>query len=77
MNTRLGLAAMFAVLLAAGAQAQQPNAGAAGLDLVDPNVLRVCADPNDLPFSDQAGAGFENKIAVLFGQKLGKPVEYT
>ena len=58
------------------AAAQQPGLGAS-VELVDPHVLRVCADPRDMPFSDKAGEGFENKIAELFGQKLGKPVEYT
>ncbi len=58
------------------AHAQAPGLGAS-VELVDPKVLRVCADPNDLPFSDQAGHGFENKIADLLGEKLGKPVSYT
>ena len=39
--------------------------------------LRVCADPNNLPFSNQARAGFENKIAALIGDELNRPVEYT
>jgi mxaJ protein len=37
----------------------------------------VCADPNNLPFSNSAGEGFENKIASLLGRELGLPVEYT
>jgi mxaJ protein len=40
-------------------------------------VLRVCADPNNLPFSNQHGEGFENKIAELLAQDLGERVEYT
>lgn len=40
-------------------------------------VLRVCADPNNLPFSNQRGEGFENKIAELLAQDLGERVEYT
>lgn len=39
--------------------------------------LRVCADPNNLPFSNEARAGFENKIAALVGDELDRPVEYT
>ena len=39
--------------------------------------LRVCADPYSLPTSNQEKAGYENKIAELFGQKLGIPVTYT
>ena len=40
-------------------------------------ALRVCADPNNLPFSDQAGSGFENKIVALIAQDLGSTVDYT
>jgi mxaJ protein len=40
-------------------------------------ALRVCADPNNLPFSNSAGEGFENRIAMLLGRELGLPVEYT
>ena len=40
-------------------------------------VLRVCADPNNLPFSNQRGEGFENKIAELLAQDMGERVEYT
>ena len=47
------------------------------IELVDPHVFRACADPRDLPFSNEAGEGFENKIAELFARKLGKSVAYT
>lgn len=40
-------------------------------------VLKVCSDPNNLPFSNQQGEGFENKIAELFAQKLGWKLEYV
>lgn len=40
-------------------------------------VLRVCQDPNNLPFSSRDLKGFENKIAEFFGQELGWKVEYT
>ncbi len=55
------------------------NAGVlqGGLELVDPKVLRVCADPSNLPFSNDKGEGFENKIAELFAAKLGKKLAYT
>ena len=39
--------------------------------------LRVCADPNNLPFSNNAGAGFENKLATMVAQALGQQVAYT
>lgn len=40
-------------------------------------VLRVCSDPNNLPFSNRAGQGFENKIAMLVARDLGDTVAYT
>ena len=39
-------------------------------------ALKVCQDPNNLPFSDTEARGFENKIAELFGRELGLPVTY-
>jgi quinoprotein dehydrogenase-associated probable ABC transporter substrate-binding protein len=53
------------------------NGDAAAIELVDPKVFRVCDDPHNLPFSDEAGEGFENKIAALLADKLQKPVAYT
>jgi len=43
----------------------------------DDRVLRVCEDPNNLPFSNRAGEGFENKIAELLARELGWSLEYT
>jgi mxaJ protein len=42
-----------------------------------PGKLRVCADPNNMPFSNQQGQGFENKLAELVAAKLGDRLEYT
>jgi mxaJ protein len=39
--------------------------------------LRVCADPNNLPFSNQRLEGFENELAALLGRALDRPVRYT
>src|ERR671926_813071 len=39
--------------------------------------LRVCADPNNLPFSNEKKEGFENKIADLMGEELKLPVRYV
>jgi quinoprotein dehydrogenase-associated probable ABC transporter substrate-binding protein len=58
------------------AVAQAPGLGAA-VELVDPKLLRVCADPRSLPFSNEAGEGFEDKLAELIAAKLGKTVTYT
>jgi quinoprotein dehydrogenase-associated probable ABC transporter substrate-binding protein len=50
---------------------------AGSIELVDPKTLRVCADPNNLPFSNEKGEGFENKIAQLLAGKLGKDLAYA
>jgi quinoprotein dehydrogenase-associated probable ABC transporter substrate-binding protein len=39
--------------------------------------LRVCADPNNLPFSNQAREGFENKLVEMIAADLGRTVRYT
>lgn len=46
-------------------------------DLVSPDALRVCADPANLPMSDEAGNGYENRLADLFASKLDLPVQYA
>lgn len=40
-------------------------------------VLRICADPNNLPFSNERREGFENRIADVLAAELGAKVEYT
>jgi ABC-type amino acid transport substrate-binding protein len=75
----LTAACCAAVIVAATAASRGQGRGAAeeGLELVDANVLRVCSDPNNLPFSNDKGEGFENKLAELFAAKLGKKLAYT
>ena len=46
------------------------------IEAVDTNFLRVCADPSNLPFSNEKGEGFENDIAELIGTKFNIPVVY-
>jgi quinoprotein dehydrogenase-associated probable ABC transporter substrate-binding protein len=59
------------------ARAQNAGLGAAG-ELVDPDILRVCADPSNMPFSDQSGEGFEDKLAKLVAAGTGRrSVAYT
>jgi quinoprotein dehydrogenase-associated probable ABC transporter substrate-binding protein len=53
------------------------DAGSGTLELVDPNVFRACGDPRNLPFSNDKGEGFENKLAEFFAAKLGKKLSYT
>jgi mxaJ protein len=50
----------------------------AGPAAAEPNAeLRICADPNNLPFSNNAEAGFENKLATMVAENLGRQVSYT
>jgi quinoprotein dehydrogenase-associated probable ABC transporter substrate-binding protein len=64
-----------------GAAIERLHAQGAGLnaelELVDPKVLRVCADPSNLPFSNDKGEGFENKIVELLAEKLHKTLAYV
>lgn len=70
MRTRckagLGAVSAAAILLGACGAAPGPQ-----------RVLRVCADPNNLPFTNHRLEGFENRIAALVGDELGARVEYT
>jgi quinoprotein dehydrogenase-associated probable ABC transporter substrate-binding protein/PQQ-dependent catabolism-associated CXXCW motif protein len=66
----LAVAALGSTLVAGSAHGQLG-------ELVDPDTLRVCADPHNLPFSNQAGEGFENKIAELLADHLGVELAYT
>jgi quinoprotein dehydrogenase-associated probable ABC transporter substrate-binding protein len=70
----LAVAAALFPEMAYGQASEDPRAA---IELVDPKVLRVCGDPHNLPFSDDKGAGFENKIAELLAEKLGKGLTYT
>ena len=58
------------LLVVAGACCAGSAANASG-------ILTVCADPNNLPFSNQAKEGFENKIAELVAKNLGDTVQYV
>lgn len=64
-NAVLASAAAAALLIAIGGTARgaQP--------------LRVCADPNYMPYSDRSGGGFENKIAEVIGRAMARPVVFV
>jgi len=73
----IGLLAVFATLIVRGvSRAQTAESSDLSIELVDPKVLRVCADPRNLPFSNEKGEGFENKLAELFAEKLQKKLDY-
>ena len=74
----LGMAGVIALAVPQVAFAQADREFGGEIELVDPDVLRVCADPNNMPFSDQAGDGFEQKVAEFLAPKLGrKSVSYS
>ena len=76
MKTRAALAVMIGSLTVASGGAEAAEGHLA--DAVNRNVLRVCATPANLPYSDEKGEGFENKIAQLVSEQLKrKGVEYT
>ena len=72
------LLTMVAILVSRdGVRAQSDNEGLdLSIELVDPKVLRVCADPRNLPFSNEKGEGFENKLAEFLATKLQKKIDY-
>jgi quinoprotein dehydrogenase-associated probable ABC transporter substrate-binding protein len=74
----LPLLATAAILVSCDyARAQSDNEGLdLSIELVDPKVLRVCADPRNLPFANEKGEGFENKLAELLAAKLQKKIDY-
>ncbi len=67
---RAAFLAFGACLLAATAQAQRAELLSATTE------LKVCADPHDLPFSNQAGEGFENRIAAVIAGDVRLPLTY-
>jgi quinoprotein dehydrogenase-associated probable ABC transporter substrate-binding protein len=73
----ISLLAIAATLIGRGVARAQTNEGLdLSIELVDPKVLRVCADPRNLPFSNEKGEGFENRLAELFAEKLQKKLDY-
>jgi len=74
--TRLAVPLLAAAILLApvpmtAVRAQTPGENAGRSE------LRVCADPNDLPFSNEKGEGYENKTAELVGRELNLPVRFV
>ena len=83
--TRYALALAVAVIFTACTSVQKPRASEK--HYIEPpkqrkipaseTALRVCADPNNMPFSNEKREGFENKIADLIASEMHRPVEYT
>jgi len=62
------LAALALVAIANAANAQEEP-------FQKPRALKVCDDPNNLPFSNDKGEGFENKLAAILARNLDLPLE--
>src|ERR1700722_17314811 len=69
VKTAIMAAMMF---VAAGPPALVPASTSASA-----RAFRVCADPNDLPYSDTAHQGYENRIAALLARDLEVPLEFV
>ena len=69
--------AVAAMFLSGKVLAQAVERPDLSIELIDPKVLRVCADPSNMPFSTDKGEGFENKLAELVANKLGKGLSYS
>jgi quinoprotein dehydrogenase-associated probable ABC transporter substrate-binding protein len=65
--------AVAVLLLSAGAR---PAHAQHLPDLVTQDVLRVCSDPGNMPFSERKGGGFENKIAQIVADELKVKLRY-
>lgn len=71
----VGALTLIGALLGLGVRAVPPPGKPAAAS--GPEPLRVCADPNNLPFSNARLEGFENEIAKLLANETGTRVEYT
>ena len=72
---RRGAFALGAAAAASLMAAWPAWAGQGGAD--EGRVLRVCADPDNMPFSNARGEGFENRIAALLAQEIHAELETT
>lgn len=66
-------AALLLVMAAIATGCSRSHAASA----VSSEPLRVCSDPNNLPFSNRNGEGFENRIADLLARDLRAHMQYT
>jgi quinoprotein dehydrogenase-associated probable ABC transporter substrate-binding protein len=71
-----GLALAAIALAAAAAAYAQPPQPQGEPEAPPRTAFKVCEDPNALPFSNDKGEGFENRIAAIFAKDLGLPLTY-
>jgi quinoprotein dehydrogenase-associated probable ABC transporter substrate-binding protein len=72
VSARAALVLLAAALATASGAVRAQAAG----DEPPRTAFRVCQDPNNLPFSNLKGEGFENRIAELFARDMGLPLTY-
>lgn len=76
INVLLSLSALMLLSCAGHVQPQKANINPPQQQSSH-RPLRVCADPNNLPFSNERLEGFENKIASLIAREMQTEVQYT
>jgi quinoprotein dehydrogenase-associated probable ABC transporter substrate-binding protein len=76
VRATLALLALSCAAHAAVAQQGGPAPSLPNNDGAD-KILRVCADPNNMPLSNDKGEGYENKIAAAMASDFGYKIEYT
>ncbi len=76
LNTRLCRGSIRAAIAAAAVVLLPLSNQVSAEEEAKRDAFRVCADPNNMPFSNQAEEGFENKIAEVMAKDLDLPVEY-
>ena len=86
VKKQLGLIVLLATAANVSLAAEPPNIPSLNPDegrigevrrVVDESEFKVCADPENMPFSTSKQEGFEDKIAQVLAQDLGKKLTYT
>jgi len=77
MNHRSFLGAAALLFVTGFASAARPAEAQLRPNVAKPGVLRVCADPDNMPLSNQKGEGFEQRIAELIAKEWNAKVEYA
>lgn len=77
MNNKIAIATRSVVAIIVFSASTLLAAGSTGRQALTTSVLRVCADPGNLPFSNDKLEGFENRIISLLGEHMGLEVRYT
>lgn len=74
---RCAVLGLLVLMGSASQQAAFAQADEAPEEEAQSGPVRVCADPNNMPFSNKAGQGFENKLAELIADRLDRELTYS